>query len=330
MSLRLLAVHAHPDDESSKGAATYAYYVNRGVSVTVVSCTGGERGDIQNDTLEKHAMANRDMAGLRYREMAAAAAHIGCDHRWLGYLDSGLPDEGESVPANSFAVVPLESSAAPLVKIIRELRPQVVHTYDQSGGYPHPDHIRTHEITVYAIAAAADPTRYPDAGAPWSVSKLYYDRIFNPDRMAAVYNRLVETEPDSERTAHMAEMQEWMKDRPVVSPATSQVSAADYFETRDNALRAHASQVAPHSRFFFLPNDLQRDVWPYEDYELAWSLVPITLPESDLFAGIDDHEAGVVVGPPQPQDQSRSTAHNQSLKQDQSLEQPQSLEQDQA
>jgi len=282
---RLLAVHAHPDDESSKGAATYAYYRSLGAEVMVVSCTGGERGDIQNEALVEHAMADRDMGVLRIREMAKAQEVIGCSHRWLGYHDSGLPENDEPVPANSFAVIPLEYSAAPLVRIIREFRPQVVHTYDESGGYPHPDHIRTHAVTMYAIDAAAAPSRYPAAGAAWTVSKVYYDRLFNAARFTAVYERLVELEPDSERTRNLAEIRERMGGRP--STATTQVPCGEFFEARDEALRAHASQVPPDSRFFFWPNDLQREVWPFEDYELARSLVPVTLPEHDLFAGID-------------------------------------------
>ncbi len=285
MTQRLLAVHAHPDDESSKGAATYAYYRSIGTQVLVVSCTGGERGDIQNEALMSRAMAERDIGGLRRIEMARAAGIIGSEHRWLGFHDSGLPDEGEPVPAHSFAVVPLEYSAAPLVKIIREFRPQVVHTYDESGGYPHPDHIRAHEVTMFAIEAAADAARYPEAGEAWTVSKIYYDRIFNPARLNAVYDRLVETEPGSERTEHMAELKEWMGAREMT--ATTQVPCGDFFDTRDDALRSHASQVSPDSRFFFWPNDLQREVWPFEDYQLARSLVDTAMPESDLFAGID-------------------------------------------
>ncbi|MFP7761036.1 mycothiol conjugate amidase Mca [Marisediminicola sp. LYQ85] len=285
MTRRLLAVHAHPDDESSKGAATYAYYRSLGVDVTVVSCTGGERGDIQNEALVEKAMADRDMAGLRRIEMEKARAAMGIDHVWLGYLDSGLPENDEPVPANSFATIPLEISAAPLVAIIRRLRPHVVHTYDETGGYPHPDHIRTHEVAMFAIDAAADAERYPEAGAAWTVSKVYFDRIFNAPRITAMHDRLVELEPDSERTAQLAEFLERVNERP--ADATTQVPCGDFFETRDDALRAHASQVAPDSRFFFWPNDLQREVWPFEDYLLAASTVESPVPETDFFAGID-------------------------------------------
>ena len=293
MTQRLLAVHAHPDDESSKGAATYAHYQSIGTEVLVVSCTGGERGDIQNAALEPKAMANRDIAGLRRLEMANAQAAIGFDHRWLGYQDSGLPEADElgmrgPVPANSFALIPLETSAEPLVKIIRDFRPQVLITYDETGGYPHPDHIRTHEISLFAFEAAADATRYPDAGEAWQVSKVYYDRIFNAPRIEAMYQFLLANEPETPQLAQMEEIRGWMKDRPNLT--TTQVQVGDFLEARDRALRAHASQVAPDSAFFFWPNDLQRQAWPFEDFQLAVSLVESPLPETDLFAGIVDEE----------------------------------------
>ncbi|MHA6669082.1 mycothiol conjugate amidase Mca [Homoserinimonas sp. A447] len=292
MTLRLLAVHAHPDDESSKGAATYAYYAARGVEVMVVSCTGGERGDVLNEGLANRAAADRDMGGFRRGEMATAQDAMGIQHRWLGYFDSGLPDEGDPLPPDCFALIPLEHSAAPLVKVIREFRPQVLVTYDENGGYPHPDHIRTHEVSVEAFAAAADPSRYPEAGPAWRVSKLYYDRIFSTRRMEAMYEALVAHDPQSPLIAEFEEMRGWMRDRPYL--ATTQVPCGDFFEHRDRALRAHASQVSPDSSFFFWPNDLQRKAWPFEDYELVTTLVESPIPENDLFAGITDPENGTV------------------------------------
>lgn len=289
MTRRLLAVHAHPDDESSKGAATYAYYVTSGASVTVVSCTGGERGDVQNAALAPRAMAERDMAGLRRLEMASAQHILGIDHRWLGYVDSGLPegytrDRADLLPAGCFALVPLEISAAPLVKIIREVRPHVLVTYDETGGYPHPDHIRTHELSVYAWHAAADPSRFRELGEPWRIPKVYYDRIFNSHKVSAVYDALAAA--GHERAESMAELREWMRDRPFT--ATTQVPVGEHFEARDAALRSHASQVAPDDTFFFWPNDVQRAAWPFEDFQLVASDVATTVPESDLFAGISE------------------------------------------
>jgi len=289
VTLRLLAVHAHPDDESSKGAATYAYYRSLGAEVMVVSCTGGERGDIQNDSLVASAMADRDMGGLRRIEMARAQATMGIQHRWLGYMDSGLPENGEALQPQSFAMIPLEISGVPLVKVIREFRPHVVVTYDENGGYPHPDHIRTHAVAMWAIAAAADPAQLPEWGDAWQVQKVYYDRIINPERFTAVYEAILEAQPQHPLLPALEEMRGWMGDR--VSPTvTSRVPVADFFDVRDEALRAHSSQVPHDSPFFFWPNEIQRAAWPTEDFELASSLVDTTLPESDLFAGITDED----------------------------------------
>jgi mycothiol S-conjugate amidase len=289
VTLRLLAVHAHPDDESSKGAGTLAYYHSRGARVVVVSCTGGEEGRVLNEKLAPPAslMAERDLPGLRRIEMRKAAAVMGIEQRWLGYADSGWPEDGEPTPVNSFASIPLEISAEPLVRIIRELRPQVLITYDEEGGYPHPDHVRTHEISIYARDAAADPARYPDAGPAWRIQKTYYDRIFNGPRVNAMYDALVAKDPDSELVKQINEMKRWF-DRPDL--ATTHIPVADFLEVRDDALRAHASQVSPDSTFFLWPNDLQREVWPFEDFQLVDSVESPILPESDLFAGIGSDE----------------------------------------
>jgi len=285
MTLRLLAVHAHPDDESSKGAASYAYYRSRGAEVMVVSCTGGEGGSILNDALADTAMAERDMAGLRRREMRGAQEALGIEHRWLGYQDSGMNEDG-SVPPNSFSAIDLEFSAEPLVRIIREFRPQVLITYDENGGYPHPDHIRCHEVSMAAYRAAADPARYPGDGEPWQIAKLYYDRIFNLERIDALFLLLSVKEPESPLLEPLGEARDWMKNYPAL--ATTHVPVGDFLEARDAALRAHASQVSPTSSFFFWPNDLIREAWPYEDFQLVESKVDTVMPESDLFAGIRD------------------------------------------
>ena len=284
MTLRLLAVHAHPDDESSKGAATYAYYRSLGARVCVVSCTGGEGGSVLNEGLAERAQAERDISGLRRSEMRNAQAVMDIEHRWLGYQDSGMPAEGEPLPPASFAAIPLATSAAPLVAIIRRFRPQVVITYDENGGYPHPDHVRTHEVTMFAHRAAADPAVYPEAGPAWQVSKVYYDHIFNSSRMNRMYEVLRTREPDSPLVKQLEDLRERMGDRP--DRATTHVPVGEFFDVRDAALRSHASQVAPDSAFFFWPNELQREAWPTEDFELVESLVTTDLPETDLFAGV--------------------------------------------
>ena len=287
MTLRLLSVHAHPDDESSKGAATYAYYRSRGADVLIVSCTGGERGSILNEAMADHSMAERDMGGLRRVEMAEAQRQLDIEHRWLGYEDSGMKNEDDSVPPNSFADIPIDYSTESLVRVIRSWRPHVLVTYDENGGYPHPDHIRCHEVSVAAYSAAADASRYPDAGQPWQVDKLYYDRIFNLERIDAMYLALSVEEPDSPLLEPLSEARERMEGYPKL--ATTHVPVGDFLEARDAALRAHASQVPPGSSFFFWPNDLVRKAWPYEDFQLIESKVHTVMPESDLFAGVEDN-----------------------------------------
>ena len=159
--LRLLAVHAHPDDESSKGAATMAMYAASGVDVLVATCTDGSRGDIQNPAMEGQPHPKRDMAGARRLEMDSAAKVLGIRQRWLGFVDSGLP-EGDPLPAlppGCFALQPLERAAAPLVRLVRDFKPHVILSYDENGGYPHPDHIMAHRVAVEAFAAASISSR---------------------------------------------------------------------------------------------------------------------------------------------------------------------------
>lgn len=289
MALRLMAVHAHPDDESSKGAATYAHYLEQGAEVMIVTCTGGERGDVLNELVARNPKSRRDIAALRRDEMRSAQHIIGFAHRWLGYQDSGLPEAGEPVPPLSFADIPAEVSAEVMVKVVREFRPHVMITYNEQGGYPHPDHIRCHEISKIAWEVSGDPEQYPEAGEPWEITKLYYESIFNADRVTRIFSTLQEREPDSPLVAQMSAMMERFARRP--NDVTARVEVGKFFERRDDALRAHASQVAPDSSFFFWPNELQREAWPFEDYRLAASRVVTREFESDLFEGIEEQSA---------------------------------------
>ena len=286
MTLRLIAVHAHPDDESSKGAGTYAHYLDRGVEVLIVSCTGGERGDVLNELAARDPRSRRDLAGLRRSEMARAQEIIGFDHTWLGYEDSGLPGEGEEIPAGSFADVPKDVSAEALVRVIREFKPHVMITYNEQGGYPHPDHIRCHEISRIAWECSGDSEAYPEAGPAWRISKLYYEEIFNSERVGTVYQWLLDNEPSSPLVEMLAEVKERWGMRG--NRATAKIEVGRFFERRDEALRAHASQVPPDSPFFFWPNELQREAWPFEDYRLAASRVATSEFEADLFQGIEE------------------------------------------
>jgi mycothiol S-conjugate amidase len=284
-ALRLMAVHAHPDDESSKGAAATARYAAEGVEVLVVTCTGGERGDILNPDLRDDPEVLRDIAAFRRHEMARAAAVLGVSHAWLGFVDSGLP-EGDPLPPlpdGCFALDPLEVAAAPLVRLVRSFRPHVVTTYDENGGYPHPDHIMCHTVSVEAFDAAGDPQRYPGTGEPWRPSKLYYNHGFSRAKIVAVHEAMLAEGLESP----FAEWIAGWEDRPE-RPVTTRVECADYFSARDEALLAHATQVDPNGWFFSVPLELQRRVWPTEDFELARSHLPAELPEDDLFAGVRD------------------------------------------
>lgn len=278
MTLRLLQVHAHPDDESSKGAATSAYYVSQGATVMIATCTGGERGDLLNERLNTDEN-QANLPELRRAEMARAAQILGVQHVWLGHVDSGMDDP---LPQGCFATLPLPEASEPLIRVIREFRPQVLVTYDENGGYPHPDHIMCHRISMFAITAAADPEYQPELGSAWQVSKVYYDMTLNSRRLAALDEAMAEAGLGRPYADWIA----GRKDDDRVHRLTTFVPCADFFATRNEALRAHATQVDPDGHWFAVPLEIQRRVWPTEDYQLVRSTVPVSLPESDLFAGL--------------------------------------------
>jgi mycothiol S-conjugate amidase len=286
--LRLMAVHAHPDDESSKGAATMARYVDEGADVLVVTCTGGERGSILNPALKDRPEIEANIAEIRKGEMDRARAILGVRQAWLGYVDSGLP-EGDPLPPlpeGCFGLAPIEEASLALVRQIREFRPHVITTYDENGGYPHPDHIMTHKITMAAYDDAADPSYHPEIGEPWRALKLYYDVGFNRERFEALDAAMVSRGLE-------APFAEWRKswqeraERPRRTPnVTTHIPCGNWFERRDAALLAHATQVDPDGLFFKIPLDIQRAAWPTEEFELVHADVETALPEDDLFAGV--------------------------------------------
>jgi mycothiol S-conjugate amidase len=284
--LRLMAVHAHPDDESSKGAATMARYVHDGASVLVCTMTGGERGDILNKAMERPEV-RVNLAAVRRAEMDAARQILGVSQRFMGFTDSGLP-EGDPLPPlpeGCFALEPLESAARPLVQAVREFRPHVLLTYDENGGYPHPDHIKTHQVAVEAFEAAGDPDRYPGCGEPWQPLKLYYFVTFHLARFTALHEAMVAAGLESPYAERLAEWQDNPDGRKRLE-ITTRVPCGDYFATRDQALLAHATQIDPNGSWFACPIEVQQAAWPTEDYHLARSVVDTEIPEDDLFAGI--------------------------------------------
>jgi mycothiol S-conjugate amidase len=281
--LRLLHVHAHPDDESSKGAATTAKYVAEGVKVAVATCTGGERGSILNPKLDSPENA-ADIAGLRAAEMRRAAAILGIDQVWLGFVDSGLP-EGDPLPPlpeGCFALQDVDEAAGRLVKVLREFRPHVLTTYDENGGYPHPDHVMCHRISMAAVEAAADPKAWPEHGPAWQVLKVYYHMGFHRSRYARLDELMHAHGLGRPYSSFLADRADDLADR-----LTTFVPCGEYFPVRDDALRAHATQIDPDGHWFVVPLHIQQAGWPTEDYQLVKSRVPVTLPESDLFAGLE-------------------------------------------
>jgi mycothiol S-conjugate amidase len=283
--LCMLAVHAHPDDEASKGAGTVAKYVDEGIRSVLVCCTGGEAGDILNpaaDTPDVRA----NLTQVRMDELRASVDAIGYDAlHMLGYHDSGMPDTETNARPDNFANAPLDEAVGRLVQVIRAERPQVIVTYAEDREfYPHPDHIRVHEISVPAFDAAGDPDRYPDAGEPWQPSKLYY-MGWSKRRVLALHDAYV-------RHGHESPFERWFEqgfpdhdDR-----FTAHVDIGGYLDRRRAALLAHRTQVDPEGFWMRLPDEVVRDTFPWEEYILARSLVGPTMsegvPEDDLFAGL--------------------------------------------
>jgi len=282
-----LSVHAHPDDEASKGSATVAKYAAEGARSVLVCCTGGEEGEILNpsaDTPEVRA----NLQAVRMQELQDSVDAIGYEQLYLlGYRDSGMPDTEANARPDNFANAPLDEAVERLVRIIRAERPQVIVTYDEDRKwYPHPDHIRVHEVSVPAFDAAGDPDAFPDAGAPWKPSKLYYTG-WSPRRVRALHETFLARGEESPYA-------QWLEgDRfPGDSDGrfTTFVDVSDFLHHRRAALLAHRTQVDPAGFWMRLPDSVIRDVFPWEEFVRARSLVDPGVGEGDveddLFAGL--------------------------------------------
>ena len=289
--LRLLHVHAHPDDESSRGAATTAKYVAEGVDVVVATCTGGERGSILNPAMDRpDILAN--IAHIRRQEMDRAREILGIKQIWLGFVDSGLPEGDDPLPDGCFARTDMAVAAAPLVKIVRSFRPHVMTTYNENDrGYGHPDHVMCHRVGVAAFEAAADPDAYSDLGPAWQPLKLYYSSIFHRERTVALDMAMVARGLESPYTERL---RDWPEDLQRAARITTRVRCAEYFHVRDSALLAHATQIDPDGPWFAVPLAVHKSAWPTEEWELVRSLVGTSIPEDDLFEGIAEPVASRV------------------------------------
>ena len=281
--LRLLSVHAHPDDEASKGAGTVARYSDEGVRCILVCCTGGEAGDILNPAMDTPEV-RADIAGVRRKELEKAAEILGyAELVWLGYRDSGMPGTVENADPHNFANAPFEEAVGRLVAILRRERPHVVLTYpDIQDGYAHPDHLRVHDVTVAALRVAADQNAAGWAGPPWETPKLYYS-MWTRARAQATHDKLLELGLESPFEASWFR-RPWQDFR-----VTTRIDTAKWYDRRKAALLAHATQIDPTSPFWFaLPDEIARDVHPWEEYHLARSTAVVDIPEDDLFTGLRD------------------------------------------
>ncbi len=278
---RLLSVHAHPDDEASKGASTVAKYHQAGVRSLLVCCTGGEEGDIQNPDVDLAHIADR-LPAIRRAELELSRTIIGYDElEMLGYRDSGMPESPANDHPDSFHRADLDEAVGRLVTILRRFRPHVIITYpDDQQGYRHPDHVRVNEISVPAFDRSGDPAWRPELGAPWTPFKLYYT-VWSRLRVQALHDAYLDLGIESPYN------DAWFTRPSNDDGITTRIDIADWYGIRSAALRAHATQVDPRNKFWFgLPDDVAVKAHPYDDYMLARSRVDAESVEDDLFAGI--------------------------------------------
>ena len=296
---RILLVHAHPDDETIQNGATMAHYVAIGRGVTVVTCTAGEMGEILVPELEHLAADKEDGLGEHRRgELEAAMKELGVtDHRFLGgfgaYRDSGMKwhEDGYAIPAddvheNAFWHADLREAADHLVNVIREVRPQVLVTYDEFGNYGHPDHIQAHRVATYAAALAAVPSYKPDLGEAWDIAKIYWSAM-SENRFRTMLRRMREA-GDTETFEGMDPDGDF---GPWVTPdeqITTRIDGSDLLDTKLAALARHRSQVEADGPFFRGAENGQ-SMFGEEFYRLAKGTPgPVAEDgwESDLFAGL--------------------------------------------
>jgi mycothiol S-conjugate amidase len=277
----MLVVHAHPDDEASKGAGTVARYAEEGISSVLVCCTGGEAGDILNPAMDRPEVRD-NIAAVRRDELQKSADIIGYDKVvMLGYRDSGMPDMPENKHPDAFANAPLDEAVERLVRIIRAERPQVIVTYsDHQRGYLHPDHLRVNDITVPAFTAAGDPDAFPDAGEPWAPTKMYYT-AWSLERLQLTHEKCLEVNGESPFP------EDFLNRESEDHLITAKIEVEKWWDNRCDALLAHATQVDPNEGFWFpLPRPIAAAVYPWDDYELAASTIETQELEDDLFAGL--------------------------------------------
>ncbi len=308
--LTLMTVHAHPDDESIGTGGVMAKAVAAGHRVVLVTCTDGALGEIvipERDTAEEH----RRLAATRHGELEAAMAELGVTE-WenLGYRDSDMMGRAGNLDPRSFWQADLDEAIGRLVWLVRRYRPHVITTYNDFGGYGHPDHIRVHLVAVGAWPRAGDPAWYPsqlapehggtgpsepDGGlAPWAPLKLYEQampasvRLAMRDRMRTLgknpWNEPGPEASDEERAEYEAFMARLLVPDEVI---TTKVDVGAHLPAKFAAMRAHATQLAPDFPWLTITIDEWRELYPYEAFVLRDARIETAIPEEDLFAGLD-------------------------------------------
>ncbi|MEM9519061.1 MAG: PIG-L family deacetylase [Actinomycetota bacterium] len=279
--LCILTVHAHPDDEASKGAGTIARYQAEGVHTVLVCCTGGEEGEILNPAMDRPEVIE-NLGAVRREELARATEIIGYDTvHMLGYRDSGMPESDANFHPDCFAVAPFDEAVDRLVAILRAERPQVIVTYpEDQGSYQHPDHLRVWDITLPAVERAADASHRPDLGGAWSVSKIYAS-TWSRARLVARHEAFLAQGLESPYD------EKWFERPDQDHTITAKVSIEGYTYARREGLLAHATQIDPNSTFWFgLPPEVEEQLHPWDDYLQITGLDTGDAVEDDLFAGL--------------------------------------------
>jgi N-acetyl-1-D-myo-inositol-2-amino-2-deoxy-alpha-D-glucopyranoside deacetylase len=290
---RMLLVHAHPDDETINNGATMARYVAEGASVTLLTCTLGEEGEILVPELEQLAADQADqLGGYRIGELRAAMAALGVtDFRFLGgagrYRDSGMMGTPANGHARAFWNADLDEAVAHAVSVVREVRPQVVVTYDENGGYGHPDHIQAHRVAMGAVEKAADPTYRPELGEPWDVAKVYWSCVPRSVLQSGIEAMAELGESFFEGVSSADDLPFGVSDDVV----TAAVDGRKFADRKDAAMRAHPTQIKVDGPFFALSNNLGLEVLGVEYYQLVRGERGPAGPgpegwEDDLFAGL--------------------------------------------
>ncbi|MFD8571950.1 N-acetyl-1-D-myo-inositol-2-amino-2-deoxy-alpha-D-glucopyranoside deacetylase [Streptomyces sp. NPDC057694] len=287
---RLLLVHAHPDDESINNGATMARYAADGAHVTLVTCTLGEEGEVIPDELAHLAPDRENLLGPhRIGELAAAMKELGVtDHRFLGgpgrFHDSGMMGAEQNARPGSFWSADLDEAAAQLVAVVREVRPQVLVTYDPDGGYGHPDHIQAHRVAMRAADLAAEPAFRRDLGEPHTIAKIYWNRV--PRTVVEEKFRRLDPAPFA-AVAVVGDVPGVVDDERI----TAEIDGRPYLDRKAAAMRAHATQVevAAGDAVFALSNGLAQPLFDVEYYELVRG-EPGSAHEKDLFEGAGSPE----------------------------------------